>query len=68
MTVGLPDAIIEQRVIAVARGQDATTAPHLAMALRAGGLAVLEITVEGAGGIEAIAALADSPAVVALGR
>lgn len=67
MTVGLPEAVLEQRVIAVARGQDASSALHLATALQAGGLNVLEITVEGGKGIEAIAAVADGSAVVGAG-
>jgi 2-dehydro-3-deoxyphosphogluconate aldolase/(4S)-4-hydroxy-2-oxoglutarate aldolase len=67
LKVGLPEAIVDQRIIAVARGQDRHTAADLARALAAGGLAVLEITVEGGQGIEAIAALAAGPAVVGAG-
>lgn len=67
MTIALPDAIFEERIIAVARGQDATTAPDLAASLHTGGLNVLEITVEAAGGIEAIAALADGTTVIGAG-
>jgi 2-dehydro-3-deoxyphosphogluconate aldolase / (4S)-4-hydroxy-2-oxoglutarate aldolase len=65
--IELPDAITEQRIIAVARGQDEATAPRLAGALHAGGLTVLEITVEEEGGIEAIAALAGGPIQVGAG-
>jgi 2-dehydro-3-deoxyphosphogluconate aldolase/(4S)-4-hydroxy-2-oxoglutarate aldolase len=67
MTAQLPQAVLEQRVVAVARGQDRQTAPALARALHAGGLTVLEITVEGQGGIEAIAASADIPTHVGAG-
>ena len=63
----LQDVLSGQRVIAVARNQDATTAPALAGALRDGGLTVLEITVEKDGGIEAIAALANSHTRVGAG-
>lgn len=67
MTVGLPDAVVDQRIIAVARGQDGDTAADLARALGAGGLTVLEITVERGQGIEAIAALAGGSCVVGAG-
>lgn len=65
--IELPAAITEQRIVAVARNQDETTAPALAGALHSGGLSVLEITVEGEGGIEAIAALAGGSTVVGAG-
>lgn len=67
MSHQLPGAVTDQRVIPVARGQDPTTAPPLAKALAEGGLTVLEITVEGDGGIEAIASLAGGPMVVGAG-
>ncbi len=63
----LPSLIAEQRVIAVARGQDASTALELAEALHAGGLAVLEITVEAGAGFDAIAAVAGGGTVVGAG-
>jgi 2-dehydro-3-deoxyphosphogluconate aldolase/(4S)-4-hydroxy-2-oxoglutarate aldolase len=63
----LPDAIVEQRVIAVARDMTAETAPGLASALRRGGLTVLEVTVEGQGGIDAIRSLRDSEVTVGAG-
>lgn len=53
----LPGLILEQKVIAVARGLDARSAPILARALRAGGIDTIEVTVEGGKGFEAIAAL-----------
>lgn len=63
----LPDFITADRVIAVARNQDATTAPALAEALRKGGLTTLEITVEGERGIEAVASVAGGPTRVGAG-
>ena len=64
---GFLDVIGGERVIAVARGQDATTAPPLAEALRNGGLTTLEITVEGGEGIDAVAAVAGGPTRVGAG-
>jgi 2-dehydro-3-deoxyphosphogluconate aldolase / (4S)-4-hydroxy-2-oxoglutarate aldolase len=63
----LPGPILEQRVIPVARGQDARTVPVLAEALRAGGISSIEITVEGSGGLEAIAAVSGGDLVVGAG-
>jgi 2-dehydro-3-deoxyphosphogluconate aldolase/(4S)-4-hydroxy-2-oxoglutarate aldolase len=65
--IELPSPITEQRVIAVARDQDEKSASELAAALAAGGLAVLEITVEGRRGIEAIAAIAGGSILVGAG-
>lgn len=58
MVIGqLPEVITRQRIIPVARRQTAASSPYLAAALRSGGLSVLEITVEGEGGYDAIEAL-----------
>lgn len=65
--IELPAAITEQRVIAVARSQDEESAPELASALRAGGLGILEITVEAGRGVEAIAAIAGRSTLVGAG-
>jgi len=63
----LPGPILEQRVIPVARGLDARSAPTLVEALRAGGISSIEITVEGSGGFEAIAAASGGDLVVGAG-
>jgi 2-dehydro-3-deoxyphosphogluconate aldolase/(4S)-4-hydroxy-2-oxoglutarate aldolase len=63
----LPGPIMEERVIPVARGLDARSAPVIAEALRAGGISSIEITVEGEGGIDAIAAVAVGDMVVGAG-
>jgi len=63
----LPVAILEQRVIAVARGMTPESAPELVSALRSAGLTVIEVTVEGAGGIEAITSLRGSNLTVGAG-
>jgi 2-dehydro-3-deoxyphosphogluconate aldolase/(4S)-4-hydroxy-2-oxoglutarate aldolase len=65
--VPLPEALLRQRVIAVARRVDPARARALVPALRAGGVDVVEVTVEGADGIAAIEAVADSGAVVGAG-
>lgn len=63
----LPEPILEERVIAVARGLDAQSAPRLATALAAGGLHTVEVTVEGGAGFEAIEAVAGGELVVGAG-
>jgi 2-dehydro-3-deoxyphosphogluconate aldolase/(4S)-4-hydroxy-2-oxoglutarate aldolase len=63
----LPDSILKQRVIAVARGLTSDSAPILAAALQRGGLTVLEVTVEGVGGIDAISSLSGSDVTVGAG-
>lgn len=63
----LPEPILEERVIAVARGLDAHSAPRLATALAAGGLHTVEVTVEGGAGFEAIEAVAGGELVVGAG-
>lgn len=65
--VPLPDAIRQQRVVAVARRVDPARAADLVDALRQGGVDTVEITVEGEHGIAAIAAVADRGAVVGAG-
>lgn len=67
MTIDLPEVILQRKVIAVARGQNAATAPDLAKALHDGGVDILEITVEGEAGIEAIAAISGGSVIVGAG-
>lgn len=63
----LPGSILEQKVIAVARGLDTVTAPTLAEALRAGGINTIEITVEDDAGFDAIAAVVGGGMLVGAG-
>lgn len=63
----LPGPILEQKVIAVARGLDSKTAPELADALQAGGVGTIEITVEGPTGLDAIASVDRGEMVVGAG-
>lgn len=63
----LPGPILEQKVIAVARGLDARSAPSLTEALRAGGINTIEITVEGAAGFDAISAVNGGEMLVGAG-
>lgn len=63
----LPQSIIDGRVIPVARGLDGSTAPNMVAALEAGGISVIEITVEGSGGLEAIAAVSGGDSLVGAG-
>ncbi len=63
----LPGLILEQKLIAVARGLDSRTAPELAEALRAGGVGTIEITVEGGAGFDAIASIDNEEMVVGAG-
>lgn len=58
--VTLPEAILEERVVPVARGMTPESAPGMAVALRQGGITVIEITVEGTDGIDAIGSLRGS--------
>ncbi len=67
MRVSLPDSIITERVIPVARGLDGSSAPALAEALLEGGLSSLEVTVEGPGGIDALESLHDRGVTVGAG-
>jgi 2-dehydro-3-deoxyphosphogluconate aldolase/(4S)-4-hydroxy-2-oxoglutarate aldolase len=65
--VSLPEVVLVERVVPVARGLDADSAPLLVEALRDGGITSIEITVEGSGGIDAIAAAAREGSVVGAG-
>lgn len=65
--MSLPTRILEERIIPVARGLDASSAPALVKALTAGGIHSLEVTVEGASGLEALASVADGDVVVGAG-
>ena len=65
--VPVPASILEEKVLPVARGLDAEGAVRVAKALADGGISTLEVTVEAAGGIEAIAALAGSGTIVGAG-
>lgn len=57
MRPGLPNSILDERIIPVARGLNAGDALPLGSALRDGGINTIEVTVETEGGFEAIAAL-----------
>lgn len=63
----LPKVVLAQRIVPVARGLDTTRAPTLVKALAAGGLHSIEVTVEAAGGLEAIAAIAGGETTVGAG-
>ena len=63
----LPDPILEQRVIAVARGVTPDRAPALAHALLEGGIGVFEVTVEEDRGITALTSLDGSGMLVGAG-
>jgi 2-dehydro-3-deoxyphosphogluconate aldolase/(4S)-4-hydroxy-2-oxoglutarate aldolase len=63
----LPEPIREHRVIAVARGVTPGSATALAQALLAGGIGVLEVTVEDEHGIPALASLDGSGMLVGAG-
>jgi 2-dehydro-3-deoxyphosphogluconate aldolase / (4S)-4-hydroxy-2-oxoglutarate aldolase len=59
--------VLTERIVPVARGLDHVTAPPLVDALRAGGIHSIEITIEAAGGIEAIAAVSGGEVTVGAG-
>lgn len=63
----LPEAITGQKVIAVARSQDAGTAAVLLDALQRGGVSVLEVTVEAESGFAAMSAVAGGDATIGAG-
>lgn len=63
----LPDRVRLERVIPVARGLDAVSAPLLVAALKAGGIGSVEITVEGPSGFDAIEAVAENETLVGAG-
>lgn len=58
---------LSERIVPVARGLDATSASALAGALIAGGLHCIEITLEAAGGVDAIAAVVGGGMTVGAG-
>jgi 2-dehydro-3-deoxyphosphogluconate aldolase / (4S)-4-hydroxy-2-oxoglutarate aldolase len=59
--------LLLERIVPVARGLDATTAPDVVDALEAGGIHSIEITVEAPGGLEAIAAVSGGGMTVGAG-
>lgn len=63
----LPDRIVSQKVIPVARRLDASSAPRLAEALGDGGLTVLEVTMERRNAVSAIEAIAGGELTVGAG-
>jgi 2-dehydro-3-deoxyphosphogluconate aldolase/(4S)-4-hydroxy-2-oxoglutarate aldolase len=63
----LPPSVLAERVIPVARGLDATSAPPLVDALVAGGIHTIEITVEGGGGLDAISSVVGGEVTVGAG-
>lgn len=63
----LPESVLSQKVIPVARGLDAKRALNLADGLLAGGLSTIEVTIEEEGGVEAIAALQGGPMTIGAG-
>jgi len=65
--LALPEIILSQRVIPVARRLDASRASLLADALVDGGIHSLEVTIEGAGGYDAIRTLASHNITVGAG-
>jgi 2-dehydro-3-deoxyphosphogluconate aldolase/(4S)-4-hydroxy-2-oxoglutarate aldolase len=67
MRPGLPDAVVTERILPVARGLDERSAPVLVAALAAGGISSLEITVEGESGFAAIEAAAGTLTTVGAG-
>jgi len=65
--MSLAATVLNKRIIPVARGLDASSAPALAGALAVGGLDIIEITVESAGGFDAIAAVVGGETTVGAG-
>ena len=63
----LPEAVLVERIIPIARGLTAESAQPLAEALEQGGITTIEITVENPAGFEAIHALASGPMTVGAG-
>ena len=63
----LPDRLIAERVVAVARGQDPAAMRSVAAALAAGGLGVIEVTMDSPGAVESIADLAGGELLVGAG-
>jgi len=65
--MNLPEAILREKVIPVARGLDGSTAPGLVEALAAGGINSIEITIESPEALGAIVAVAGSDVTVGAG-
>ncbi len=63
----MPERLIAERVVAVARGQDPTAMRSVAAALVAGGLGIIEVTMDSPGALESIAALAAGELLVGAG-
>lgn len=63
----LPTVVLAERIVPVARRLDAARAPALVKALAAGGIHSIEVTVEAAGGLDAIAAIAGGETTVGAG-
>lgn len=63
----LPTVVLAERIVPVVRGLDAARAPALVKALAAGGIHSIEVTVEAAGGLEAIAAISGGETTVGAG-
>ena len=63
----LPEQITEGRIVPVARGLDPASAPVVAHALALGGIPVLEVTLEGDGGLAALEALGESDSLIGAG-
>lgn len=65
--MNLPEIILQEKVIPVARGLDGSSAPRLVEALVAGGLNSIEITIESPEALGAIVAVAGADIVVGAG-
>lgn len=63
----LPTVVLAERIVPVARRLDAARAPALVKALAAGGIHSIEVTVEAAGGLDAVAAIAGGETTVGAG-
>ena len=63
----LPSAFLERRVVAVARGRRPEQAERIAAALYAGGIRILEITMDSPGALESIAVLRNGSMLIGAG-
>lgn len=63
----LPEVVLDERIVPVARGLDPTSAPGLVAALDEGGIHSVEITVEGEGGFAAIESVSATGVAVGAG-
>jgi 2-dehydro-3-deoxyphosphogluconate aldolase / (4S)-4-hydroxy-2-oxoglutarate aldolase len=63
----LPPSVLAERLIPIARGLDAASAPRLVSALGSGGIHTIEITVEAAGGLDAISSVVGVEVTVGAG-